>query len=409
MEKQEFYKRARPDVAGPLDGITVIEATTSWAGPMAGCLLADYGARVIKVEHPTGEVARRLVPRFPGGERLGVPHETVNRNKCNVTVDLETPEGREIFLGLVARADAVVENFRAGTLARWGVGYEDAREVKRDIVYTSISGFGQFGPNCDRPAYDPLAQHFSGWAALNGEPNGEPVKAPTFLGDDLSGIHAALATLAALRHRDRTGEGQHVDVALTDCIFYQSNGHLTSGAVGIPLRRYGNQFEVAAPANRYTCKDGWVFIGVLIDSQWTRIAAAMQREDLAADERFTTIAARLVNREAADALVAEWCRRYTVDEIVRAAVANGVPVTRVNTFAEVADDPQVRERDMLIRTRLCDGTEVPLTGPPAKFSRTPVGIRSAAESLGASTVAVLKELGYSDAQCAQLRSKGVIG
>ena len=408
MKKEDFYKRARRDVTGPLDGMTVVEATTSWAGPMAGCLLADYGARVIKVEHPAGEVARRLVPRFPTGEKLGVPHETVNRNKRSVTLDLETPDGRDIFLALVARADAVVENFRAGTLARWGCGYEDARGVKPDIVYTSISGFGQFGPNCDRPAYDPLAQHFSGWASLNGEPNGEPVKAPTFLGDDLSGMHAALATLAALRHRDRTGEGQHVDVALTDCIFYQSNGHLTSGALGIPLKRWGNQFEVGAPANRYTCKDGWVFVGVLIDSQWTRIAQAMDRPDLANDTRFTTLAERLKHRQEADALVAAWCVAHTVDEILTAAIAAGVPITKVNTFAEAARDPQVHERDMLIHTRLCDGTEVPLTGPPAKFSRTPVNIRSAAEALGTSNAVVLRELGYTDAQLAQLRGKGVI-
>jgi crotonobetainyl-CoA:carnitine CoA-transferase CaiB-like acyl-CoA transferase len=408
MNKAEFYRRARRDVAGPLEGITVIEATTSWAGPMAGCLLADYGALVIKVEHPTGEVARRLVPRFPVGEKLGVPHETVNRNKRNVTLDLETPEGRELFLALAVTADAVIENFRAGTLARWGVGYEDVRAVNEDIVYTSISGFGQFGPNCDRPAYDPLAQHFCGWAALNGEPAGEPVKAPTFLGDDLSGLHAALATLAALRHRDRTGEGQHVDVALTDCLFFQSNGHLTSGAMGIPVQRWGNQFEVAAPANRYTCRDGWVFIGVLIDSQWRRIAHAMRQPALAEDERFTTIAARLKHRAEADALVAQWCVAHTVEEVVAAAVEAGVPVTKVNTFAEVAKDPQVHERDMLIRTRLCDGAEVPLTGPAAKFSRTPVGIRTPAEPLGASTADVLGKLGYSAAQCAQLRNKGVI-
>jgi crotonobetainyl-CoA:carnitine CoA-transferase CaiB-like acyl-CoA transferase len=408
MTKEEFYRRARRDLTGPLDGITVIEATTTWAGPMAGCLLADYGALVIKVEHPGGEVARRLVPRLPFGAKLGVPHETVNRNKRSVTLDLESAEGREIFLTIASTADAVVENFRPGTLARWGVGYEDVRAVNEDIVYTSISGFGQFGPGSERPAYDPLAQHFCGWASLNGEPDGEPVKAPTFLGDDLAGLHGALATLAALRHRDRTGEGQHVDVCLTDCLFFQSNGHLTSGAIGIPSPRLGNQFEVAAPANRYTCRDGWVYIGVLLDSHWQRLAEAIGKSELAHDARFATLPARLARRDECNALVTQWCVERTVAEVIATMLRFGIPVTKVNTFAEVVNEPQVRERDMLIPTRLCDGTEVPLTGPPAKFSRTPTTIRSGAEALGASTDEFLGRLGYDRAALDQLRKKGAI-
>jgi len=220
MDKSAFFKNARSDLTGPLAGLRVIEATTTWAGPMAGCVLADYGADVIKVEHPDGEVIRRLPPFIPGSQ-LTVPDQTVNRNKRNLAIDLRTEEGREVFLELCRTADIVIENFRPGTLSKWGVGYADVAAVKPDIVYVSVSGFGQFGELSDRVGYDPLAQSYSGWASLNGEPQGTATKAPTFLGDDLGGLHAALGAMAALRHRDRTGEGQHVDIALVDSLEYK--------------------------------------------------------------------------------------------------------------------------------------------------------------------------------------------
>ncbi len=203
MEKSEFYRNARHDLTGPLQGVVVLEATTTWAGPMAGCLLADFGADVIKVEHPAGEIGRRLRPILPDSS-LSLPHETVNRNKRSMSLNLSTSSGRDVFLDLARRADIVVENFRPGTMAEWGVGYEHVRAVKPDIVYVSISGFGQFGRLSHRVGYDPVAQHYSGFTSINGDPNGGPMKAAMFLGDDISGIHAALGALAALRHRDRT-------------------------------------------------------------------------------------------------------------------------------------------------------------------------------------------------------------
>ena len=178
MEKSEFYANARDDLTGPLQGLRVIEATTTWAGPMCGCILADLGADVIKVEHPMGEVARRLPPLLPDTE-LSFMHTAVNRNKRSLALDLRDPEGRELFLRLAATADAVVENFRPGTMARWGCGYAQVVEVRADIVYVSISGYGQFGPQSDQLGYDPMAQASSGWLSLNGEPDGAPVKAPT--------------------------------------------------------------------------------------------------------------------------------------------------------------------------------------------------------------------------------------
>ena len=182
-----------------------------------------------------------------------------------------------MFLELARRADIVVENFRPGTMAEWGVGYEQVRAVKPDIVYVSISGFGQFGRLSHRVGYDPIAQHYSGFTSINGDPNGGPMKAAMFLGDDLSGIHAALGALAALRHRDRTGEGQHVDVALVDTLLFQSDSNIAAGALNLPTPRTGNEFTVCAPTNMYVCLDGNVFAGVLTDPHWKKLAATIGR------------------------------------------------------------------------------------------------------------------------------------
>ncbi len=403
MDKSAFYAKARDDVRGPLHGVTVVEATTTWAGPMAACILADFGATVIKVEHPQGEVARVLPPFLPDS-KLTVAHETVNRNKQNVSLDLRLPQGREIFLKLCQRADIVIENFKPGTLASWGVGYADVAAVKPDIVYVSVSGYGQYGPLSERPAYDPIAQNFCGWTSLNGEPEGGPTKAPTFLGDDLAGMHGALGALAALTHRNRSGEGQHVDVALIDGLLFQSNGNLTAGAVGVPLKRFGNQFAIAAPVNVYECSDGRIYAGVLLDSHWRALCGLMGCTHLDGLRNVE----RVERRDELDALMANWCRQFTADEAAEKLTTIGLAVTRVNTFAEAARHPHVAARDMLQPTRLSDGREVPLTGPAAKFSRTPTTIREAAPTLGQHNADIYGELGYDAAELARLREAGVI-
>ncbi len=403
MDKQAFYASARDDLRGPLHDVVVIEATTTWAGPMAGCMLADLGATVIKVEHPAGEVGRMLPPYLPDS-KLTVPHETVNRNKKNVSLDLRQPRGRELFLALCGGADIVVENFKPGTLAGWGVGYADVAAVKADIIYVSISGYGQFGPYSDRPGYDPIAQNFSGWSSINGQPGTGPTKAPTFLGDDLGGLHGALGALAALQHRQRTGEGQHVDVALVDGLMFQSNGHLTSGALGIPIPRMGNQFAIAAPINNYPCSDGSVYGGVLLDSHWQALCRHIGRDDLAG----LKAAERLARRDEVDGVVAAWCEARTTAEVVEEFNAIGLAITRVNTYEEAGRDAHVRERDMLQPTRLSDGSEAPLTGPAAKFSRTPTRIREAAPTLGQHNAEIYGKLGLSAADIEQLQRDGII-
>jgi len=409
VEKREFYRDARDDLTGPLAGARVLEATTTWSGPMCGCLLADLGAEVVKVEHPAGEVARRSPPMLPDTDPpLSFMHATVNRNKRSLTLDLRATAGRDLFLRLAERADIVIENFRPGTLDAWGLGYEAVRARRPDVVFVSISGYGQFGDDPPRLGYDPLAQAQSGYLSLNGSPDGEPVKSPTFLADDLAGVHAALGALAALRHRDRTGEGQHVDVSLLDALLFQSNGYLTLGALGVPLPRLGNEFRIAAPANTYACRDGRIMAGVLLDAQWKRLAALIGRPELADDPGYATTLARIERRAEVDGLLRAWAGERGVDAAVEALVSVGVPAAPVRTYADAARDPLTGARDMLQPTPQPDGSTVPITGPAAKFSRTPTRVRSGAPALGEHTDAILEELGVDAAERERLRADGVI-
>ncbi|MFV2090105.1 MAG: CaiB/BaiF CoA transferase family protein, partial [Pseudomonadales bacterium] len=311
--------------------------------------------------------------------------------------------GREVFLKLCRTADIIIENFRPGTLDKWGVGYADVKAVKADIVYVSISGFGQFGELSDRVGYDPLAQHYCGFASLNGEPDGPPVKAPTYLGDDISGLHGAMAAMAALRHRDQTGEGQHVDVALVDSLLFQSDGFPTAGALGIPLPRWGNQFGIAAPVNSYTCTDGDVYAGVLLDTHWRVLTVLVEREDLAELNIFE----RLERREEVDTVLGDWCSTRSVAEVVETFAELGLPATAVNTYADLGSDTHIASREMLQTVKLEDGKEIPLTAPAANFSRTPVRIRHRAPALGEHNREILDELGYSSEEQQRLAASHV--
>jgi formyl-CoA transferase len=408
MEKSAFFREAREDLDGPLAGLRVVEATTTWAGPMCGCLLADHGADVVKVEHPQGEIARRSPPFLPGTDPpVSFMHATVNRNKRSLALDLRDARGRDVFLDLASRCDVLVENFRPGTMDTWGLGYEAVRARRPDVVYVSISGYGQWGPDHERVGYDPLAQAASGFLSLNGSPDGEPVKSPTFLADDLAGLHAAFATLSALRHRERTGEGQRVDVSLLDAMLFQSTGYLTLGAMGVELPRLGNEFRIAAPANTYSCRDGRIMAGVLLDTHWRRLAPAIGRGSAADDPRYATAPERLARRAEVDGWLAAWAAERSVSDAVRELSEAGIPVAPVRSYAEAARDPHVEAREMLQPLRQSDGSLAPVVGPPAKLARTPIRARSAAPELGAHTEEILADLGLDADARRLLRESGV--
>jgi len=407
LERQDFFEHSDHPSAGPLQGLVVVEATTTWSGPMAGCVLGDLGADVIKVELPSGDVTRFAPPLLPDTQ-LSFAHQTVNRNKRSLALDLRTTDGADIFLKLAARADVVIENFLPGTLDSWGLGFRDIETVRPDCIYLSISGWGQYGELSDRPGYDPATQAVSGWMSLNGEPDGVAVKAPTFLADDLAGLHGAVAVLAALRHREATGEGQHIDVALLDSLLFQSNGFLTLGAMGAPLPRMGSEVPVAAPCNTYRCVNGDVFIALILDSHWTALADLMGRQDLIDDPELSSNKGRVVRRDDINQAVSAWFAEHTVEESVRLAAEYGVAVSPVNTFGDAAQMPHVIEREMLQEIELEDGSVAPIVGPAAKFSRTPTKVRSAAAKLGAHTNEILSELGYSPQEIESFQQQKVI-
>ena len=408
MKKSEFYEAGPSPVPGPLAGVRVVEATTSWSGPMCGCVLADLGADVVKIELEGGELARKVPPFLPGSDPpLSFMHATVNRNKRSLCLDLRGDAGREVFLDLARRADVILENFTAGTMDSWGLGYQAVRAVKEDIVYCSISGFGQWGPDHDRVAYDPLIQATSGFMAMNGEVGGAAVKAPTYLSDDISGLHGAIGVLGALCHRNATGQGQHIDVAMLDTVLFQSSGTLTMGAIGAE-QRWGNEFPTVAPANCFECRDGQVYVVVVLDSQWRRLAEVMGGEELAANPDYHTIADRLARRDEVNTLTAEWAAKLTTDEVCAAMKAVSVPAAAVRTYTEASSDPHVLARGMLVDVPQPDGSVQPITGTAVKFSRTPTQIRTAAPVLGAHTDEVLAELGYPAERIKGLRAEGVI-
>jgi formyl-CoA transferase len=290
----------------------------------------------------------------------------------------------------------------------WGLGFAALRAMKHDLILASISGWGQFGPDHERPGYDPLAQAASGFLSLNGSPEGEPVKSPTFLGDDLAGLHAAFAVLAALRWRDVSGEGQHIDVSLLDAMLFQTPGFLTLGALGVDLPRTGNQFRIAAPANVYRARDGLVLVGILLDSHWRVLARLLGRPELADDPGYATTAARIARRAEVDGLVAGWVAERSVAEVLRELRTAELPAAPVRSYAEAARDPHVREREMLQRVPVEGNAPLPVVGPAAKLSRTPLAVRSGAPSLGAHTDEILGELGVDPEQRERLRREGVV-
>jgi formyl-CoA transferase len=364
---------------------------------------------VIKVEAIEGEVARKLPPYMTGEQgRISFLHATVNRNKCSLTLDLRHDEGRDIFLKLATRSDVIVQNFRPGTFDKWGIGYQDCRRVKADIVYVSISGFGQFGPKSDRVGYDPLAEAESGFMSLNGAPDGPPTRCATYLCDDLAGLHGALSAVAALRHRDLTGEGQHIDIALLDSVLFQSNGFLSLAALGYPLPRLGNQSMLSAPVEVFDCRDGQIYVTVLLDSHWRVLSKMLGHPELADDPHFATATARLNHRDECNRLLAAFLQPLTLAEAIEQFNQASIPAAPVRTYHQAAQDPHILEREMLQDADQEDGRRAPITGPAAKFSRTPIRVRHRAPALGEHNDQILAELGFDEAARARLRSMKVI-
>lgn len=397
-----------PPPPGPLAGLTVVDLTRVLSGPYCSMTLADLGARVIKVEHPVrGDDTRAWGPPFLGSE--SAYFLSVNRNKESVTLDFKTTEGREILDRLVARADVLVENFRPGTLANVGLDATTLRARYPRLIYCAISGFGQTGPRRDEPGYDAVMQAEGGLMSVTGDAGGPPYRLGVAIADIVSGMWAAQGVLAALVARDRTGQGQVVDVGMLDAtaalLTYQAAIYF---ATGQPPGRLGNRHPTIVPYESLPTADGDVVVAVGNDAIWRRFCEVIDAPDLLADERFATNRDRVSHYDALkprlDAIFRQRSRRAWIDVLTPA----GVPCGSVRDIGEVFADPQIAAREMLHTLPHPVAGDVRVTGVPVKLSDTPGSVRTAPPTLGQHTEAVLAELGYTHADVSRLREAGVV-
>lgn len=405
--------------AQALAGIRVLDLTRILAGPTCTQLLGDLGADVIKIERPgEGDDTRKWGPPYVQG-RDGEPtresayYLSSNRNKRSVAIDIAHPEGQRLVRELLGGCQVLAENFKVGGLARYGLDYPSLRPDFPSLVYCSITGFGQTGPYAPRAGYDYLAQGYGGIMSITGEADGEPVKVGVAVADLMCGMYASTAILAALRHAEATGEGQHIDMALLDTqvawLANQGASYLLSGRVP---RRLGNEHPSIVPYTVFETADGYVILAVGNDQQFRRWCAFAGAPELAADPRFLTNPLRVRNREALHAPMRDILRRRTTHEWVEGLAAEGVPCGPVNTIDAVFEDPQVVARGMRVdvpHPEAASGT-VPLIANPIKMSATPPAYRTPPPTLGQHTDEVLEEiLGLDEGARAALRAGGVIG
>ena len=408
-----------PDhTTGPLSGLRVFDMTRVLAGPTCTQILGDLGADVIKIERPgRGDDSRGMGPPYLTDAQGKDTAESayflsVNRNKRSVTLNLTTEEGQELARRMIGKCDVVVENFRTGALAQYGLAYDQIREAYPALVYCSVTGFGQTGPYAERGGYDYLVQGMGGIMSVTGEPGGAPTKVGVGVSDIITGMYAAIAIQAALRHRDLTGEGQHIDMALLDSqvawLSYVGENYLVSGEMP---QRLGNQHPNIMPYQVFRASDGLMVLAVGNDAQFTRFCEFAECPDLAADERYTTNARRVKNRDGLTPVLADIIASKSIAHWVEGLVGVNVPCSPINTIDQVFADPQVVARKMKINMPHphLSGETMDLIASPLRLSRSPVSYRQAPPQLGEHTAEVLEELLEMDEKkMAALREKGVI-
>ncbi|HEX2198991.1 MAG TPA: CoA transferase [Burkholderiales bacterium] len=405
-------------MGGAMSGVVVLDLTRFLSGPHCTLLLAGLGAEVIKIDDPgTGDPAAGAPPYAgPQGVALerrsardfGIAYLKRARGKKSVTLNLKSPEGRSLFLGLVEKADAVVENFRPGVAERLGIGYEALRERNPRLVYCALSGFGATGPERAAKAYDLMTQAAVGLMSVTGPPQGAPSKTGTQLSDTIAGTYAALGVASALLERERSGEGQMIDVSMADCLFSMMMDEPLDcyEALGLAPRQ-GNRIMRFSPFNTYAARDGWVAIGAVSLADWHGILKVIERPELCSDVQMNSVEWRIAHNEGIDALISTWTRERPVAEIVAALARHDVPCSPVRTPREAIDWPQLRARDMVQPLQSVHGedTEVVAAGFPLKFSRSAGGHGAPAPVPGRDTASVL---GLTEGQFRVLRDRGVV-
>jgi formyl-CoA transferase len=395
-------------MSGPLAGVRVLELGSLIAGPFCAKTLADFGAEVVKVEPPGDGDPLRRWRRMRNGVSLW--WQVQSRNKRSVTLDLRKSEGQEAVRRLAARSDIVIENFRPGALERWNIGWQQLSALNPKLVMVRISGYGQSGPYRDRPGFAAIAEAVGGLRYVTGYPDRPPVRPNLSIGDTLASLHGVIGALLALRHMQNGGGGQVIDVALYESVFNVMESLLPEyDAQGVVRERSGSSLPGIAPSNLYPCKDGsFVLIAGNADSLYLRLMSAIGREDLRDDPALAKNDGRAAQMERIDNAIAEWTSRYSQKEVLQKMEQAEVPAGRIYSAADIAADPHYAARGMLVDGIAGDGEPLKQPGVVPKLSATPGAIRRAAPKLGEHTDEVLGEAGYTKAEIATLREKGIL-
>jgi crotonobetainyl-CoA:carnitine CoA-transferase CaiB-like acyl-CoA transferase len=394
---------------GPLDGIRVLDLTRALAGPYCTMFLGDFGADVVKVEQPqVGDDSRGWGPPFVGTE--SAYFLSINRNKQSITIDLKRSEGTELVRRLAGAADVLIENFRPGTMERFGLGEPQLRALNPRLIYASLSGFGADGPMKDSPGYDLVMQAYGGFMSITGTRDGEPTKVAVAIIDIVAGLMLGKAIMAALFSRERTGSGQKIDTSLLEaevaCLIPYGSDYLASGKVP---GRWGNAHPNIVPYQTFNTRDGYMVVGAASEGNWHRLCQAIGRPELAGDPRFAKNAQRVAHREELIATLQGTFRARDTADWLELLSDAGLPCGPVNTIDKVFTDPQVLHRNMLLEVEHPTAGKVRMAGMPVKFSCTPATLRLPPPLLGQHSEAVLQSwLNMARAEIAELKRKNII-
>ncbi|HEV3424923.1 MAG TPA: CaiB/BaiF CoA-transferase family protein [Paraburkholderia sp.] len=397
-----------PSAPAALKGVRVIEMGQLIAGPFAGKTLGEFGAEVIKIEPPgAGDPLRNWRLMKDGSS---VWWQVQSRNKRSLALDLRGAEGQTVARQLIAEADVLIENFRPGTLEGWGMGYEQLAELNPRLIMLRISGYGQTGPYRDLPGFGSIGEAMGGLRHLTGDPGRVPVRCGISIGDTLAALHGVIGVLTALYHRDANGgKGQVIDVALHEAVFNVMESLIPEySAFGVVREAAGSALPGIAPSNAYRCADGYVLIAGNGDSIFRRLMTAIGRSDLADAPALANNAGRVARVDELDRAIEAWTVQRSTEDVLATLTEARVPVGKIYTARDIAEDPHYRARDMILRQTTRDGYDVDVPGIVPKLMGTPGSVRSSAPKLGDDTNDILREIGLSESRIAELRDKGVI-
>jgi crotonobetainyl-CoA:carnitine CoA-transferase CaiB-like acyl-CoA transferase len=391
-----------------LSNLTVLELGSTIAGPFCGRLLADFGAQVIKVEDPSGDVLRNMGESVQGKSLYAA---SLLRNKLVISVDLRTQEGRDLVKRLVAKSDVLIENFRPGAMEKWGLGYEVLSKVNAGLVMVRISGYGQSGPYSGRPGYGIISEATSGLRYINGYPDAPPARMATPLTDYITGLYAAFGALVALTERGLSGKGQVIDAALSEGAFSFMESFVPAyDKLGIIPERAGSKLPGAAPNNLYVTRDRqFILIAAWADSLFRRLCSVMGRPELVDDARFDIVKSRAQHSDLLDEIISEWTLAHDLEEIEQILNDGEIPATRIYSIADIFNDPHFRARGAIVRVKDDELGDVALAAPVPRLSRTPGEIRHAGHQQAQDSQEVLARIGgFTQAEIDSLVACGAV-